>query len=78
MSPPPYGTTGKLLEAIVESVDAFHSENLAQEVTHRMREATSRGFFLGSRAPFGLTQQGGTSYGKRGQRSALRYPLRMV
>ena len=45
--------TGKLLEAIIESVDEFYSENLAQEVTRGMREAASRGFFLGSKAPFG-------------------------
>jgi len=45
--------TGKLMEAIIESVDEFYSENLAQEVTRGMREAAARGFFLGSRAPYG-------------------------
>ena len=45
--------TGRLLEAIIESVDEFYSENLAQEVARGMREAASRGFFLGSRPPFG-------------------------
>ena len=45
--------TGRLLEAIIESVDEFYSENLGQEVTRGMREAASRGFFLASRAPFG-------------------------
>ena len=35
--------TGKLLEAIIESVDEFYSENLAQEVTRGMREAASPG-----------------------------------
>ena len=45
--------TGKLMEAIIESLDEFYSENLAQEVTRGMREAASRGFFLASRAPFG-------------------------
>ena len=45
--------TGRLMEAIIESVDEFYSENLAQEVTRGMREAASRGFFLGSKAPFG-------------------------
>ena len=44
--------TGKLLEAIIESVDEFYSENLAQEVVRGMREAASRGYFLGSKAPF--------------------------
>ena len=45
--------TGKLMEAIIESVDEFYSENLAQEVVRGMREAASRDFFLGSKAPFG-------------------------
>ena len=45
--------TGKLMEAIIESVDEFYSENLAEDVTRGMRESASRGFFLGSKAPFG-------------------------
>ena len=45
--------TGKLMEAIIESVDEFYSESLAQEVTRGMRESAARGFFLGSRAPYG-------------------------
>ena len=45
--------TGKLMEAIIESVDEFYSENLAQEVLRGMREAASRGFWISSRAPYG-------------------------
>ena len=45
--------TGKLMEAIIESVDEFYSENLAQEVTRRMREAASRGFWVSTYAPYG-------------------------
>ena len=45
--------TGKLMEAIIESVDEFYSENLAQEVTRGMREAASRGFWVASRPPYG-------------------------
>ncbi len=45
--------TGKLMEAIIESVDEFYSENLAEDVVRGMREAASRGFFLGSTSPFG-------------------------
>ena len=41
------------MEAVIESMDECYSENLAQEVTRGMREAAARGFFLGSRAPFG-------------------------
>ena len=45
--------TGKLMEAIIESVDEFYSENLAQEVTRGMREAASRGFWMTTHAPYG-------------------------
>ncbi len=45
--------TGKLMEAIIESVDEFYSENLAQEVTRGMREAASRGFWMTANAPYG-------------------------
>ena len=45
--------TGKLMEAIIESVDEFYSENLAQEVTRGMREAASRGFWVTGYAPYG-------------------------
>ena len=46
--------TGKLLEAIIESVDEFYSENLAQEVTRGMGEAASRVFWVSSRTPYGF------------------------
>ena len=45
--------TGKLLEAIIESVDEFYSENLAQEVVRGMREAALRGFWMTTYAPYG-------------------------
>ncbi len=48
--------TGRLLEGIIESVDEYYSENLGQEVVRGMREAASRGFFMGSKAPFGYTR----------------------
>ena len=48
--------TGKLMEAIIESVDEFYSENLAQEVLRGMREAASRGFWVSSYAPFGYNR----------------------
>ena len=44
--------TGKLMEAIIESLDEFYGENLAQEVLKGMREAASRGFWVSSHAPF--------------------------
>ena len=45
--------TGKLMEAIIESVDEFYSANLAQEVLRGMREAASRGFWIGIYSPYG-------------------------
>ena len=45
--------TGKLMEAIIESVDEFYSENLAEEVRQGMREAASRGFWVSTYAPYG-------------------------
>ncbi len=48
--------TGKLMEAIIESVDEFYSENLALEVIRGMREAASRGFWVTARPPFGYTK----------------------
>ena len=48
-TPPP----ASLMEAIIESVDEFYSENLAQEVTRGMREAASRGFWMNASAPYG-------------------------
>ena len=48
--------TGKLLEGIIESVDEFYSENLAEEVRRGMREAASRGFWVASRTPFGYNR----------------------
>ena len=48
--------TGKLMEAIIESVDEFYSENLAEEVRRGMREAASRGFWVASRTPYGYNR----------------------
>ena len=45
--------TGRLMEAIIESLDEFYSANLAQEIVRGMRESASRGYYMASRAPFG-------------------------
>ena len=45
--------TGRLLEGIIESVDEFYSENLAQEVIRGMRESASRGFWVAPMPPYG-------------------------
>lgn len=41
------------MEAIIENLDEFYSDNLGEEVTRGMRESASRGFYLSSRTPFG-------------------------
>ena len=38
--------TGGLMKAIIEGVDEFDSENLAQGIRQGMREAASLGYFL--------------------------------
>ena len=48
--------TGRLLEGIIESVDEFYSENLAQEVLRGMREAASRGFWVAPMPPYGYSK----------------------
>ena len=35
--------TGRLMEAIIEGLDEFYSDNLGEEVTRGMRESVSRG-----------------------------------
>ena len=45
--------TGRLLEAIIESLDEFYSDNLGEEVTRGMRESASRGYYLSARPPYG-------------------------
>jgi site-specific DNA recombinase len=45
--------TGKLLEAMIESLDEFYSANLGEEVIRGMRESASRGFYISAQAPFG-------------------------
>ena len=45
--------TGRLLEAMIESLDEFYSANLGEEVVRGMRESASRGFYISSYAPYG-------------------------
>lgn len=44
---------GRLMQAIIECIDEFYSENLGEEVTRGMRESASRGFYLSARPPYG-------------------------
>ena len=66
--------TGKLMEAIIESVDEFYSDNLAQEVTRGMREAASRGFWVAPWAPYGYRKKHVPDGGKTRPRLELDPP----
>jgi len=45
--------TGRLLEAMIESLDEFYSANLGEEINRGLRESASRGFYMPSRPPYG-------------------------
>ena len=51
--------TGRLMEAIIEGMDEYYSDNLGEEVTRGMRESVSRGFYLSSKAPYGYRKMEG-------------------
>ena len=66
--------SGRLLEGIIEVIDEFYSANLSQDVVRGMRETASRGFFPGSRVPYGYRKvkvQDGDS--QRAKRSLIRF-----
>jgi DNA invertase Pin-like site-specific DNA recombinase len=44
---------GHMLEGMIEVIDEFYSENLAQDVIRGMRESASRGYFSGGKPPYG-------------------------
>lgn len=46
--------SGKLLQGVIESIDEFYSANLRQDIKRGMRENAQRGFFNGSRPPYGF------------------------
>jgi site-specific DNA recombinase len=45
--------TGRLMEAIIESLDEFYSDNLGEDVTRGMMESASWGFYLSAKPPYG-------------------------
>jgi site-specific DNA recombinase len=57
--------TGKLFEAMIESIDEFYSANLGQEVTRGMRESASRGFYVSAKAPYGYQKVKANDAGKQ-------------
>ncbi len=50
--------SGHLLEGVIETIDEFYSENLGQDIKRGMRENAQRGFYNGSRPPYGLRRVG--------------------
>jgi site-specific DNA recombinase len=48
--------TGKLMEAIIESLDEFYSQNLGEEVMRGMSECASRGYYLSAVTPYGYSK----------------------
>ncbi|HNH49514.1 MAG TPA: recombinase family protein, partial [Myxococcota bacterium] len=48
---------GKMLEAILESVDEFYSQNLAQDIVRGLRKNASMGFRNGGPAPIGYRKK---------------------
>ncbi|HEY4711601.1 MAG TPA: recombinase family protein, partial [Dehalococcoidia bacterium] len=46
--------SGRLLEGIIEGMDEFYSANLGQDIKRGLREAASRGFFVGRLPPDGF------------------------
>lgn len=45
---------GKLLEGMIEVIDEFYSNNLAEDVLRGMGENASKGFFNGGKPPYGF------------------------
>ena len=70
--------TGKLTVAIIESVDEFYSEDLAQEVKRGMREAASRGFWVSPYVPYGYKRVRVQDGAKKRPRLELNPPLDTV
>ena len=66
--------TGKLMEAIIERVDEFYSENLAQEITRGMGEAASRGFWVTQLRPLRLQEGLRPGRGESGPRRSWTRP----
>ena len=58
---------GQFMEGIIEEVDAFYSANLGQEVRNGKRQLAERGYYPGSKAPYGynlekVQEEGGNAF----------------
>ena len=48
---------GQMMESMIESMDAFYSANLSQDVRRGQRQVALRGYYPGNRAPYGYKLQ---------------------
>ena len=48
--------SGHLLEGVIKTIDQFYSENMGEDIRRGMRENATRGFYNGSRPPYGMTR----------------------
>ena len=48
---------GQMMENMIESMDAFYSANLSQDVRRGQRQVALRGYYPGNRAPYGYKLQ---------------------
>ena len=46
--------SGRMLEGVIETMDQFYSENMGEDIKRGLRECAQRGFFAGSKPPYGL------------------------
>ena len=58
---------GQMMENMIESMDAFYSANLSQDVRRGQRQVALRGYYPGNRAPYGyklkkVQEEGGKAF----------------
>ena len=46
--------SGHMLEGVIETMDQFYSENMGEDIKRGLRESAKRGFYTGSKPPYGL------------------------
>jgi DNA invertase Pin-like site-specific DNA recombinase len=46
--------SGRMLEGVIETMDQFYSENMGEDIKRGLRESAQRGFYTGSKPPYGL------------------------
>ncbi len=44
----------RMLEGVIETMDQFYSENMGEDTKRGLRESAQRGFYTGSKPPYGL------------------------